>query len=207
MEGRSALYLGLLSVIGIAVTAQASDVSDHNQRPVFCGDNDCPKYQLVKQYEGFEHRKYDATQWISTSVLAGKQSINIGFWNIFQYFNGSNSAGLKMKPTVPLVIMVPGNQTVNLTMSAFLSESLKNPPKPLKSTLSLHKYPEASLYVRSFGGFASKEDFATHISALAEELTTLDLPFDDSFVACNIYDPPEKRSDRHNEVWLLAIKK
>ncbi|XP_071996740.1 heme-binding protein 2-like [Engystomops pustulosus] len=92
------------------------------------------------------------------------------------------------------------------TMSIFLSANLKNPPAPLNSNTFLQSYPKASLYVKSFGGIAKKEGYAKNIQALAEELTKLGLHFDHSFSACNIYDPPTKLSNRHNEVWFLATE-
>ncbi|XP_069810662.1 heme-binding protein 1-like [Dendropsophus ebraccatus] len=203
----------LLSLIAAYRTAEASDaikdLKEGTLPPSFCNGLECPTYRLVKKYSGFEHRKYDASNWISTVLPMKKDEPFTGFSDIRQYMDGSNSAGFCFKDSVPLLIMVTLGETkpVNMTGSMFLAEYPENTPEPSKSTIFLKKYPEVSLYVRSFGGSASDEDYATHINALATLLTTLGLPYDKSFYGYNIYDPPDKQSDHYNEVWFLAVQK
>ncbi|XP_069810661.1 heme-binding protein 2-like [Dendropsophus ebraccatus] len=207
----------LLSLIAAYRTADASYVNkdlEENLRPTkaqlypsFCNGLECPKYRLVKKYSGFEHRQYEATQWISTEVPLSPDEPFTGDMDIRQYMDGTNSEGLYMEDTVPLVTMLTleNNKPVKMTLSVFLSANLKKPPKPLTSTIFLQKYPEVSLYVKSFGGIASDKDNIKQINTLATELIVLGLPFDESISAYNIYDPPDKSGDCYNEVWLFAV--
>lgn len=206
----------LLSLIMACATAEASKfhknqpptrakrhISEEHQRPSICNWLECPKYRVLKTYPGFEHREYDATQWVSTPVTLNHKDVDAGIKKLLQYMNGSNAAGMHLDITAPVVIM-NGRESDQATMSIFLPAKLKNPPMPLNSTNYLQRHPKASLYVRSFSGMAKQDDYAENIKALAAELSAQNLDFDTSFVACNIYDPPSKLNDRYNEVWFRA---
>ncbi|XP_056423558.1 heme-binding protein 1-like isoform X2 [Hyla sarda] len=181
-------------------------ITEKFQFPSFCNGVECPKYHLVKKYSGFEHRQYDATQWISTPVTLDGEGISIHYKHLLQYISGFNSAGVHLSITAPVLIMIQlgKDNPENNTMSIFLSANLKDPPMPSNPIVSLQSYPKASLYVRSFDGYALAEDYRKHIEALTEQLTALGLDFNKSFFACNIYDPPTKLTNRHNEVWVVA---
>ncbi|XP_069810612.1 heme-binding protein 2-like [Dendropsophus ebraccatus] len=209
MEGRSALFLGLLSVIGIAVTAQASDVSDHNQRPAFCGDNDCPKYQVVNQYEGFELRQYDASRWVTTDMEQDMFGFGMvkSFRRLFKYINGSNAEGLNIKMTVPVLINVPlKTPTVKSSMSFYISNEVENPPQPTDPEVYLENFPPFSVYVKPFGGYAVGFIYSSQAKALAKDLKAHDLDFNDAYVVRAGYNDPFTLFNRHNEVWYIATK-
>ncbi|XP_040286139.1 heme-binding protein 2-like [Bufo bufo] len=201
MEVRRRLLLGLLSVLGIAV--QASDVSSQNQLPPFCHHYDCPKYQLVEQYDDFELRQYEETLWVTTSLKQDIFGIGmvISFNRLFMYINGNNAYGLKMSMTVPVIVHVPLKPpTENTTMSFFV----KYPAKPTDPEVYLEPRPAASVYVKTFGGYALNTMYAEQAKALAEKLELLALPFDDTYFIHGGYDAPSQIFNRHNEVWYMA---
>ncbi|KAM4043668.1 uncharacterized protein ACNLHF_013911 [Anomaloglossus baeobatrachus] len=117
--------------------------------------------------------------------------------------------GVKMSLTTPTVMTFPfGKKDLKTTtMSMFLSPKLTNPPMPLtseKSTLTFQRVPKSSHYVKSYSGNVSSELIKQNILNLAKELTEVGIKFNSSFVAYNCYDPTNKYSHHHNEVWFLA---
>ncbi|XP_044130419.1 heme-binding protein 2-like [Bufo gargarizans] len=206
MEVRRRLLLGLLSVLGIAV--QASDVSSQNQLPPFCHNYDCPKYWLVKQYADFELRRYEETQWVTTSLK--QDAFNIGmvtsFSRLFRYINGKNAEGLKMNMTVPVMVYMPLKQPLagSATMSFFVSHEVKKPPTPTDPEVYLDTYPAVSLYVKTFGGYASTAMYVEQAKALAQNLAALGLQFDYTYFVRAGYYSPLDFFGRHNEVWYMA---
>ncbi|KAG8542130.1 hypothetical protein GDO81_027387 [Engystomops pustulosus] len=149
METKVVLLLGLLAVCGLS---QASDVPNDNQLPKFCRTSDCPSYQLVKKYDNFEHRQYEETRWVTTSLEQDFLGFGMvkSFRRLFSYINGSNSEGLKINMTVPVVIYMPLKKPPagNSTMSFFVPHEVVNPPKPTDSDVYLEKSPAASIYVK-----------------------------------------------------------
>ncbi|XP_040285617.1 heme-binding protein 2-like [Bufo bufo] len=206
MEMRRRLLLGLLSVLGIAV--QASDVSSQNKLPPFCGHYDCPKYRLVKQYFDFELRQYEATHWVTTplDMYIFDMGMVTSFNRLFKYISGDNAEGLKMSMTVPVVMYLPLElpSTKNATMSFFVLHAVENPPRPTDPEVYLDTYPAASVYVKSFGGYALNEAYAEQAKALAESLRILGLQFDDTYFIRAGYNSPFDFFNRHNEVWYMA---
>ncbi|XP_073528574.1 heme-binding protein 2-like [Phyllobates terribilis] len=209
MEVRSALLLGLLSLFGIAVAEeQEFNVSSQNQLPSFCRTSDCPKYQLVKKYDNFELRQYEETRWVTTSLnqdLFGLEMVK-SFKRLFKYISGSNAEELKINMTVPVVIYMPLKQPPagNSTMSFFVPHEVANTPEPTNPEVYLDTIPTASIYVKTFGGYALEFTYNKQAKVLAEELRTLGLQFDDSYFVHVGYNPPFEFVDRHNEVWYMA---
>ncbi|XP_063774225.1 heme-binding protein 2-like [Pseudophryne corroboree] len=196
MESRNLMLLSWLAVLVVA-----------EEPPSFC-KLDCPKYQLVEQYDKFEHRIYEESRWVTTSLNADHYMFGImnSFRHLFKYISGENSEGLKINMTVPVLTVVPliKPPTVNATMSFFVPHALENPPTPSDPAVYLKNSPPMSVYVKTFGGYAFDYTYSKKAKALAEELRTLGLQFDDSFVLRAGYDAPFKLFDRHNEVWFLA---
>ncbi|XP_075719078.1 heme-binding protein 2-like [Rhinoderma darwinii] len=208
MEARSALLLGLLSVLGIAVTEQASVASNQNQSPSFCGTRDCPRYQLVKQYDNFEHRDYEETRWVTTSLKQDMIGIGmvISFRRLFSYITGKNAEGLNINMTVPVVINIPSKQQTagNSTMCFFVPHEVENPPAPTDPAVYLETFASASVYVKTFGGYALDFMYAKQAKTLAEELRAHGLTFDDTYFLRVGYNDPFTFLNRHNEVWYIA---
>ncbi|XP_077342314.1 heme-binding protein 2-like [Lithobates pipiens] len=209
MEIKYQLLLSLLLVLGTSqATEQEPDVSDVYQKPKFCRELDCPVYRLVKQYDKFEHRAYEATRWVRTPLESDFFGLGMvtSFRRLYKYITGSNAEEMKINMTVPVVIYVPLNQPPagNSTMSFFVPHEVQDPPKPTDPKVYLSNSPAKSFYVRSFGNYALDSTYAMEAKVLAEELQALGLEFIDSFYLRSGYNDPFTLFDRHNEVWFVA---
>ncbi|XP_053567973.1 heme-binding protein 2 [Bombina bombina] len=205
MKGAGALFvLSLLSLYGNVIEAEEGNTEN---APDFCGKNECPKYQVAKQYNTFELRVYEATNWVSTDMeedFLGYGKVK-SFRHLFGYISGKNSQGIKIPMTVPVNIYIPLKRPspTNATMSFFLPPSL-SPPAPTDPDVYLQSVPEKSVYVKSFTGYAFQNDYLKKAKALSEELVALGLSFDDSSYTSAGYNDPFTLFKRHNEVWLTA---
>ncbi|KAM4043667.1 heme-binding protein 2-like [Anomaloglossus baeobatrachus] len=210
----------LLNLIAAHETAEAIPVNENlgkNQRipeeyqPSFVQDGmECPKYRLLKKYPGFEQREYDETTWISTPVELNNEGLKTSYNNLSQFFKGSNSAGLVLSFTAPVLLMVSlgAGESVTASMGMFLSPKVTPPPKPLKSdqnSLRLKKLIKVSVYVKSFTGDVSGANIQENLNNLAGELMDLGLDFDQSFFGCHIFDFNSKFTKRQNEIWFLVL--
>ncbi|XP_073484091.1 heme-binding protein 2-like [Aquarana catesbeiana] len=201
--------LSLLLVLGTSqATEQEPDVPDVYQKPKFCGQLDCPIYRLVKQYDKFEHRDYEATRWVRTPLENDFFGLGMvkSFRRLYKYITGSNAEEMKINMTVPVVIYKPRNQPPagNSTMSFFVPHEVQDPPQPTDPDVYLSDSPAKSVYVRSFGGYALDSAYSKEAEVLAEELRALGLEFNDSFYLRSGYNDPFTVYDRHNEVWFVA---
>ncbi|XP_075452378.1 heme-binding protein 2-like [Ascaphus truei] len=203
--GAVAVLLSLLALCGGSL-ATAEESGAVSQSPPFCRSLECPKYQLVKEYQTFEQRAYEATRWVTTQVEQDYFGFGIvtSFRRLFKYISGNNTQGIKIPMTVPVMTVVPLTRPTNVTMSFFVPSALPTPPSPLNPDVYLESYPAQYMYVRSFSGYALRSDFEKNAKALSEELETLGKPFDDSFYASAGYDAPFMLFNRHNEVWFMA---
>ncbi|XP_056423562.1 heme-binding protein 2-like isoform X2 [Hyla sarda] len=206
MEGRSALLLGLLSALWIAVAMQDSDIP--SQLSQFCGMSDCPKYQLLKQYDNFQHRQYEETRWVTTALeqdVMGTETAR-SFRRLLNYIQGANTEGKSINMTLPVVMYIPLKEppTVNSKMSFFVPHEVENPPTPTDPEVYLETLSAFSAYVKAFGGYAINNIYANKARKLAEKLRALGLQFDDTYYVRAGYNDLFALFNRHGEVWYMA---
>lgn len=205
---RNLFILVLLAPFG-GLASEQNELQPDDDSPWFCHNLDCPKYSLVKKYETFEVRSYEASHWMTTEV-EGKymNAVSKGFMRLFRYIQGDNEAGQKIPMTAPVAVVVyptaEGTGMTNNHSISFFVPPASDPPKPKDARIHTLSVPAGTLYVRSFGGFAMGTTNVDQAKALADDLKAEGLSFDEkSFVAAG-YDPPFRPFNRHNEVWYHA---
>lgn len=85
----------------------------------------------------------------------------------------------------------------------FKEEEDEKPPQPDDEDLEIKEYPEVTVFVRSFGGYATESTILNEVNALHEELISDKEDFDDEYVFVAVYDPAVKLLNRHNEVHVM----
>ncbi|KAG9484238.1 hypothetical protein GDO78_009904 [Eleutherodactylus coqui] len=148
MAAVALLLLSLLALYGTAVVAEKNSVDG---LPPFCGNHECPKYQVLKTYNTFELRRYDAALWVTTRLDTDMFGLGImkSFRRLTNYINGQNTDGASIKMSVPVRATVPLlDQSINATMSFFVPTAIVNPPAPNDPSLYLESYSPTSYYVR-----------------------------------------------------------
>ena len=179
-------------------------------KPTFCNKLDCPTFDIILKTEDFEERLYRKSMWVSTQLLGiGYESAQHKmFMKLFNYISGGNVKKEKIAMTAPVIdLIIPGPGPAcenNFTMSFFISSSLHDPPQPSDESVYFTTLPQQRVFVRSYGGFATKSSTLQNAIDLGNSLAKKDKRFQKDFFYSAGYDSPFKIFERHNEVWYLA---
>ncbi|MCJ8730766.1 hypothetical protein PDJAM_G00188130 [Pangasius djambal] len=121
------------------------------EAPWFCHGHECPVYTVVNTNEGFEERRYDASQWITTDIPSTRdKDIQDGFWKLYYFMQGKNKEGKEIAMTRPVVVSVSeavesGGRHVSI--SFFISANIVL-PEPNDDIIKKKDLPAATVYVR-----------------------------------------------------------
>ncbi|XP_070560428.1 heme-binding protein 2-like isoform X2 [Ptychodera flava] len=210
MAYKSLWIAALLSM----VSGKSITIDTLQSAPAFCNGLDCPKFTVLSKTKDYEERAYDASKWTSTLIsgMDYQSAVSQGFMKLFDYISGDNLDKKKVAMTAPVTAkVVPGQGPAcasNFTVSFMVPfADQDNPPKPADPNVYLSELPALKAYVRSFGGFASGDDYIKEALELDKALkasnTTSD--YHTEFYYTAGYDAPFKPFNRHNEVWFIEL--
>uniref|UniRef100_A0A671KL53 Heme-binding protein 2-like n=1 Tax=Sinocyclocheilus anshuiensis TaxID=1608454 RepID=A0A671KL53_9TELE len=195
----------LLSALCLLVGLVCFPSTECWEAPWFCHGRECPVYTVVQQYEGFEERNYEVSHWITTDVASAiKSDLKDGFWKLYYFNQGQNSEIIahKLWPVLVSVKEADGMGEQKVSISVFQSDT--DIPEPNDNTIRKIVIPGGTVYVRSFGGFASDEDALENVQQLREDLRAAGKEFVENRFDAAGYDAPWDLINRHNEVWVRA---
>lgn len=204
------VHLCLSAKVPSKTSGASQAVPRASSGPHFCKGLECPTFTTVHTTEEYEERQYDLSHWVSTEVMGMnyEAAVSEGFDRLFNYIDGHNANKQKIAMTAPVATrVIPGQGPAcetNFTVSFFIpAEHQANPPAPSDDKVFFSQIPAHRSYVKSFGGFASQDDW---INAAAELANTLNDPslYDGSYYYTAGYDSPFTFFNRHNEVWFVA---
>ncbi|KTF77018.1 hypothetical protein cypCar_00035367 [Cyprinus carpio] len=155
------------------------------EAPWFCHGYECPVYTVVQQYEGFEERNYEVSHWITTDVASTNKEIAMS------------------RPVLVSVKEADGTGEQQVSISVFQSDT--DIPEPNDNTIRKTVIQGGTVYIRSFGGFASDEDALENVQQLREDLRAAGKVFVENRFDAAGYDAPWDLFNRHNEVWVRAL--
>ena len=105
--------------------------------------------------------------------------------------------------------VVPGagpNCESTFTVSFYIPEEYQEKPVPPKnSDVFIEQFPEMTVYVSQFGGFAKDETFIEEARKLSEKVG--ESAVNTEFYYTAGYDSPFKLFNRLNEVWFVKKTK
>jgi len=198
---------------GVAQTWFGSErVAGQEWPPAFCNDLVCPQYTVVESTPEYEVRQYVATQWVSTQKSGAEfeEASRQMFWPLFKYIKGANGNNQSIDMTAPVVTWISPMQdgsmsgmTNNFNMSFFITPEMTSPPSPRDARVYLQSHGAGTVYIRAFGGYASKEDIMQHAVTLKESLPAT-YEYYTSFYYVAQYDSPFRFLNRHNEIWFIG---
>jgi len=198
----------LLVLIGVTYGRFITNLGE----PSFCNGLECPKFTTEKTTKEYELRMYQASVWVSTTIIGldYNKATEEGFHRLFDYISGANELHKKIDMTAPVITrVIPGAGPAcesNFTVSFFVPfEYQSNPAKPTSPDVFISQLPEFEGYVRSFKGFANQDDYLKEAANLAHALTNDTLSYHSDFFYTAGYDSPFKPFNRHNEVWYFKM--
>ncbi|MEQ8324344.1 MAG: heme-binding protein [Vicingaceae bacterium] len=156
-------------------------------------------YDVVKRFDGFEIRKYEAAYFASYTMATStyKESSSLGFRTLAGYIFGKNEEGVKMPMTSPVAMDISDSVTMRFLMpSNYDQESL---PVPSDKNIRIEKRSEKLMAAITFGGWANDEKIAIYTAELKGLLKENNIKYKNEFSYFG-YNPPFEVVNRRNEI-------
>ncbi|XP_014186213.1 heme-binding protein 2 [Haplochromis burtoni] len=171
----------------------------------FCPKEKCPQYKVVETHQDFEVRLYGATDWITTKLDSTRISDYLAANSRLKtYVKRQAEAGFEIPDDCwpVLVTVTEGEGDPKMSVSWFVSSGGKK-GEIYDPLVKLETKPEATIYVRVFGGAPSTETGQENTKILREALAKTGKTFDPSTHAAATYESYFSFT-HHNEIWISA---
>tara|TARA_Y100000589_G_scaffold332014_1_gene388583 strand:- start:3463 stop:4050 length:588 start_codon:yes stop_codon:yes gene_type:complete len=156
-------------------------------------------YKVLKEYEEFEVRIYEATLFTSVKLTSDKyeESSSKGFRILAGYIFGGNERNEKISMTSPVTMSLEDS----MTMMFMVPKKLKKEelPRPNQPEIEFKQVPAKKMAAISFGGWANNEKIEKYKKQLIEYLNAKDINYADRFYFFG-YNSPYEVFNRKNEV-------
>ena len=157
------------------------------------------KYAVIKVYNGFEIRKYEARLFTAVKLDTDKykQASSKGFSILGGYIFGKNEKKEQIPMTSPVAMSLEEEMTMLfLVPKKFTKESL---PTPKNSKIKFIEVPEKNMAAITFGGWANDKKIKKYKQALIKLLDTKGIKHTNKFSVLG-YNPPYEIWFRKNEI-------
>jgi hypothetical protein len=158
-------------------------------------------YQVVKKFEHFEIRKYEAALFTSVSLDAMdyKSTSTKGFRILAGYIFGDNETEEKIAMTTPVMMQMGENTTMQfLVPSKYAIDEL---PKAKNSSIQILEVPERTVAVIRYSGWNDDVKMEKYRTKLAQELAKMKILHKGGFTFMG-YNAPFDFINRRNEIMV-----
>lgn len=157
------------------------------------------KYSVLKSFEDFEIRKYQASLFTSVKLDTDeyKKASSKGFSILGGYIFGKNEKKESISMTSPVAMSLDKEVTMLfLVPKKFTKETL---PKPLNANIEFIEVPEKKMAAISFGGWSSDEKIEKYKTKLISLLEKNNIKYTNK---CSVlgYNAPFEVLFRKNEI-------
>lgn len=158
-------------------------------------------YTVVKEFDGFEIRQYEAAIFSYTVMPSGsyKTTSSKGFSRLAGYIFGGNSKNEKIAMTSPVSMTMSDSITMKFKIPDGMS--LEDLPKPNNVNVQFKEEPEKMVAAMRFAGRASDEVIQQSINRLQALLDAEGIDYHGDFTYLG-YNPPYQVVNRRNEVMV-----
>jgi hypothetical protein len=156
-------------------------------------------YKVIKTYDAFEVRSYEATLFTSVKLTTGdyKKGSSQGFSVLAGYIFGGNEENKKIAMTSPVSMSLEDSMTMMFMVPKnFKKEDL---PKPNQSQIEFKEEPAKKMAVVTFGGWANDNKIEDYKNQLIKALDKEGISYTNRFYFFG-YNAPYEAINRKNEV-------
>lgn len=156
-------------------------------------------YKVVKKYDLFEIRSYEATLFTSVklSTNAYKDASSKGFSILAGYIFGGNNRNEKIAMTSPVAMSLQDSMTMMFMVpKKFNRETL---PQPNQSQIEFKEEPAKIVAAITFSGWANDENIGKYKAQLIAALAAKGISYTNKFYFLG-YNPPYEVLNRKNEI-------
>lgn len=156
-------------------------------------------YTLVKAYDDFEVRKYEASLFTSVKLSTNdyKEGSSKGFSVLAGYIFGGNDKGQQIAMTSPVSMSLEDSMTMMFMVPKELEKDKL--PKPNSSEIEFKEEPAKKVAAITFGGWADSEKIAYYKQKLITALDKEKVAYTAKFFFLG-YNAPYEMTNRKNEV-------
>jgi hypothetical protein len=184
------ILLGVLVLAFIAVQVFAISTQS---------DIETYSYKVIKTYDKFEIRSYEATLFTSVKLSTNtyKESSSEGFSILAGYIFGGNDKEEKIAMTSPVAMSLEDSMTVMFMVpKENKRETLPNPNDP---NIEFREEPAKTAAAITFGGWANDEKIKNYKKKLALALDAEGIKYTNRFYFLG-YNAPYELINRKNEI-------
>lgn len=156
-------------------------------------------FTVIKKYDGFETRSYEATLFSSVKLPAGtyRNASSKGFSILAGYIFGGNERKEKIAMTSPVAMSLEDSMTMMFMVPKKFNK--ENLPKPNQSEIEFKEEPAKTVAAITFGGWASDEKIEEYIQKLIAALNVEGIPHTNKFYFLG-YNAPYEMINRRNDI-------
>lgn len=156
-------------------------------------------YKVLKKYDLFEIRKYDAANfsYVTMKTDSYKESSNSGFRSLAGYIFGGNEKKESIAMTSPVVMNL--DETVTMQFMIPAKYNLDDLPKPNNPDVKFKTEKEKFLATIAFGGWSNDKKITEYTAKLKALLKENGITHLNNFSYFG-YNPPFQLINRRNEI-------
>jgi hypothetical protein len=156
-------------------------------------------YKVVKSYDAFEIRHYDASLFTSVTLSTSEyeKGSSQGFSILAGYIFGGNETNEKIAMTSPVSMSLDDSMTMMFMVPKKWDKDKL--PQPNQSQIEFREEPAKTVAAISFGGWASTEKIEKHKKQLIAALEAAGIAYSNRFYFLG-YNAPYEFFNRKNEV-------
>jgi hypothetical protein len=157
------------------------------------------RYTVIKQYEGFEVRKYEAANFSYVTMNPDTYSSNSGngFRSLAGYIFGGNEKNEKIAMTSPVAMNFEDSTTMMFMIPS--EYEIEDLPKPNNAEVKFKTEPEKIVAAISFGGWANDQKINDYTAQLKALLKAQGIVYTNNFSYLG-YNPPYEMVNRRNDI-------
>ncbi|MDG1350018.1 MAG: heme-binding protein [Crocinitomicaceae bacterium] len=158
-----------------------------------------PSYKVIKSFEDFEIRNYDAMVVAKTEIRseAYEESSSSGFRTIANYIFGGNKENQQIAMTSPVIMEMGEKSSMSFVMPE--EHAIENLPEPNSKNVEIIQIQPKTYAVLEFTGYANDKKIKKHTKRLLQFMKAENLmPI--GTIKYLGYNPPWQVLGRKNEV-------
>ena len=158
-----------------------------------------PSYKVIKSFEDFEIRNYDAMVVAKTEIKsqAYEESSSSGFRTIANYIFGGNMENQQIAMTSPVIMEMGEKSSMSFVMPE--EHAIENLPEPNSKNVEIIQIQPKTYAVLAFTGYANDKKIKKHSNRLLQFMNAENLvPI--GTIKYLGYNPPWQVLGRKNEV-------
>ena len=158
-----------------------------------------PIYDVVKSFENFEIRSYDAMVVAQTEMKSSayEESSSMGFRTIADYIFGGNKDNQQIAMTSPVIMEMGEESSMSFVMPK--EHAIENLPEPNSKQVELVQLQPKTYAVLEFTGYANDKKIEKHSKRLLQFLKAENLSPIGNMKYLG-YNPPWQVLGRKNEI-------